>query len=219
MTGMWKNTKAIAILSAVFLSLLVALGSTGVRQTVPISRLPGIDSGTIVTVVGVLTDMCVFDSGIESLVIADFQSGEIARVLCSHGIEPMPSEALSIGDEISATGEVSSYSRPPTIYAISDDVELRKASEDVLTIQILAVHWQVFAGDSVTVKGVLELDACASGPRLIALDGSCSICIMCNQLEVGHLDRRVVTVTGTFALDPGSMTFVINAADVRTSSE
>lgn len=219
MTRAWKNTKMIAVLNAIFLTLLVALGSTNVRQAVPISRLPGVDSGTMVTIIGVLTDMRVFDSGVESLVVADFQSGGIARVLCSHGVDPMPSELLAIGDEISATGEVSSNSQPPTIYAISDDVELRKASEDVLTIPLLAAHWQVFAGDSVTVKGILESDTCASGPRLAALDGSCNIALLCEKLEVSYLDRRIVTVTGTFALDPSSMAFVIIAVDVRIASE
>lgn len=208
------NTQLIAILLALSLASLIALGSMDGEQVVPISRLPSVDSGMIVTVVGILTDLWIHDSGLESLVVTDCQLEVVVRVVCSCGIASMPSEYISIGDELSVTGEVSNDRLPPTIFAVSDHVELERSSEDVLTMQLLASHWQMFIDDSITVKGILLAGASGTNPRLVALDGSCSIGVMCGSLDADHLAGRIVTVTGTFFLDTNLMALYIDAGDI-----
>jgi hypothetical protein len=213
-----KNTRVVASLLALSLASLIVLGSMGVDPTVPISRLPTVESGIVVSVFGILTDLWIHDSGAESLVVTDSECEAVVRVVCSCGILPMPSEYSSIGDELRVTGEISNDRLPPTIFAISNDIHLEQSSEKILTMALLASHWQLFEGDFVDVEGVLVADISGAGIRLVDRDGGGSVRVTCQNLDIAHLNGKLVTVSGTFKLDSSTMAFLIDARDIRIAA-
>src|SRR5512136_74341 len=206
---MLKDARVISAMLATSLGVVIALGSIGTQPTVSISELPSIESGMVVRIFGILADLRVHDSGFESLVLVDPESDAIVNSVCSPGVLPMPSEYSSIGDELQVIGEVSNDRTPPTIFAASDDVKLERSSSEILTLELLASHWHLFEGDEVNVRGILVGTSSGVECRLHGLDGSSSMALVCPNIEISHLNGKLVTLTGTFRLNPSTMAFYI----------
>jgi len=214
---MLKDARVISAMLAMSLGVVIALGSIGTQPTVSISELPSIESGMVVRIFGILTDLRVHDSGFESLVLADPESDAIVNLVCSPGVLPMPSEYSSIGDELQVIGEVSNDRIPPTVFAASDDVRLERSSAEILTLELLASHWRLFEGDEINVRGILVETSSDDECRLHGLDGSSSMALVCPNIEISHLNGKLVTLTGTFRLNPSTMAFYIEVREAHLS--
>lgn len=146
------------IVLATAMSALVILASSSGPPVLSPERLAAAEDGMTVTVLGMLVSYRSYDTGSESLLLADPRTGAVAKAICSEGILPMPGTYLSIGDEVRVTGEVSHASAPPVVFCTSDDVQVSSESEGALTVGLVCQNWALFIGDRFNLTGVVRAD-------------------------------------------------------------
>lgn len=195
------DERAIAGILACLLSSIVLLGASAGPPIVSISSLSGIESGTTVRVLGTLIDHRCYDSGAEGLTLADLEDGAVLKIVSSPGIKPQPSMYARIGDELLIEGEVSINGSSVVVFASSDDVVVSRASELVLTVEALSRNWQLFDGDMVRVKGILELTGVGAAMRLRDLSCGCTITVLLRDIDLGPYVGSSVTLTAEVRYD------------------
>jgi len=159
-----------AFLSCLLASMLVlAAGSEPPR--VAISSLGSVEEGTPVRVSGLLVSLWRYDSGDESLVLADPSDGATADVRCAGGRAPLPSTYLHIGDELLVEGELTESGRQPVITGSADGIERLRQSETALSVRVVCLFWLLFEGDRFNLTGIISAD----GQRLEDLSSGYSI--------------------------------------------
>jgi hypothetical protein len=186
---------------ACLLGSLVLLGSSAEPPIVSIASLPEIEDGSVVRVIGVLIAHKRYDSGAEGLTLADLEDGAVTRVVSSPGIRPQPSVFADIGDEVLVKGEVSINGSSAIVFVKSDDVSISRASELVLTVESLSKNWLLFDGDTVRVRGVIELTGEGAGMRLRDLSSGCSIVMLQQSINLGQFVGATATVTAEVRYD------------------
>ena len=189
------DEKTIATVLACLLSSIVLLGASADPPIVSISSVSGVESGTTVRIEGVLVDHKRYDSGAEGLTLADLDGGAVVRVVSSPGIKPQPSMYARIGDELLIEGEVSINGSSVVVFASSDGIMMSRASELVLTVDALSRNWQLFEGDTVRVKGILELTGTSTGMRLHDLSNGCSITVLMREVDISSYVGSPITLT------------------------
>lgn len=191
----------IAAILACILGSIMLLGSSAEPPLVSIASLSNLEDGAVVRVVGVLVAYKRYDSGAESLTLADLGDGAVTRVVSSPGIRPQPSAFVDIGDEVLVKGEVSINGSSAVVFAMSDDVSISRASELVLTVEALSKNWLLFEGDIVRVRGIIELTGEGAGMRLRDLSAGCSITILQQSADLGPFVGVAGTVTAEVRYD------------------
>jgi hypothetical protein len=202
---------------ALSLCALVGLGILGEYPEVDISDLPGIDSGTTVVITGFLTDLWVYDSGSESLVLCDEETDSVVKVMCTPGVAPMPSTYASIGDELRIVGDLSSNLNPPTMFSSGDGISLVRKSTEAMTLDLLSSHWGLFEGDRLTVCGVLV--ECGEPPvwKLFNEEGTRSVPLSFSEPTPDGLTGREVEVVAILKLDQSTMSMYLQVHSINLS--
>jgi hypothetical protein len=190
------DQRAVALSLVCLLSSMILLDSGSAAPGVTISQVPQLEDGMKVRLSGLLVDEWQFESGSESLVLAEPSGGSSVKVISSPGMRPQPSQYAELGDELQVTGELSKSGLVPTIFAKSDDISVSRESEQVLTVDILIGCWRLFEGDCVRIKGLLDFDGLGIAPRLFGFGMNCSLALDIGGLDVDAIMGHRVVVTG-----------------------
>ena len=134
-----KEAKALAFIEAVLLVALALLSAGSEPPVVDIPSVPSIDEGTVVRVSGHVVDIWAGDDGSENLVLADLASGATLRALCRPCPGAQPSDRASIGDLVSATGEVARSGLQTMLVVEAGGIVLVSRSEEALGLEELVV--------------------------------------------------------------------------------
>jgi hypothetical protein len=213
-----SDQRVIALLLACFLSSLVMLGSGASPPEVPISQILGIEDGTNILVYGLMVDLWGYESGAESFVLAEPESGRTVKVVSSPAASPQPSEYAQVGDELRVSGELSKTGFVPTIFTKSDRVSLTRESEDVLGIEVLGRNWHLFEGDCVRVGGILLMDGLGVGPRLFDLGMRSSLALSMDGFDAAsYLGERVI-VTGILGFDSRTLSLILTVRGISVET-
>jgi hypothetical protein len=148
--------KLIAIVFACLLSAMLMLSCRSTPPSVPISQLKSLESGSVISIVGLVISKWCPDSGAYTLVLMDPIDGSRAKVVSSEGSSKQPLSTLSIGDEVCVLGEVSQGPTSPTVFAARMGISLLRESEAVLDVQIVCQNWNAFENDRINLTGTLE---------------------------------------------------------------
>ncbi len=211
------DTRIIAALLSALLCAMVLLASVSTAPCVRISEVPLLDDGQDAFTSGILVDLLVFDSGTESLLLTDDADGAVLKVICMPGIGPRPSSYVDIGDEIRVLGEVSNTRVMSVMYSSSDRITLTKASECVLTVEVLSRNWLLFEGDEFRISGLLAAGTADGTHRLFDSDLSHSIEIRSLGQDVSRIVSKQVTVEGVLRYDSESMVLFIDAGSISVA--
>jgi hypothetical protein len=211
--------RIITTILSVLLGGMVLLSSTSSAPFVRISEISLLDDGQEAATSGILVDIWVFDGGTESLLLTDVANGAVLKVISSPGVKPQPSSYLDIGDEVRIMGEVSNSKGLSIMYSSSDRINLKSASEYVVTVELLSRSWRLFQGDEFRVCGLLEADASNESLRLFDTDMDHSIALRSEGLDVSHLMSKKVMVEGILKLDSNSLNFYIDAGSISIAHD
>jgi hypothetical protein len=173
------DPKPTASLLACLLGSMLVLAGTSSPPHVTISSLNAIEEGTTVYVSGLLVSLWRYDTGTESLLLADPSDGSTVKVICAQGIAAFPGTYLCIGDEVLAKGEVMESGRQRVLVSGTDEIERLRPSESALTVKTVCLHWLLFEDDRFNVTGTISTDG---GLRLQDLESEYSISL---RLAVG----------------------------------
>jgi hypothetical protein len=198
---------------------MVLLASASTAPCVRISEVPLLDDGQDAFTYGILVDILVFDSGTESLLLADDADGAVLKVICMPGIRPRPSSYVDIGDEIRVLGEVSNTRVMSIMYSSSDRIILSKSSECVLTVEVLSRNWLLFEGDEFRICGLLVAGAADGALRLFDSDLSHSIELRSLGQNVSRIVSKQVAVEGVLRYDSESMILFIDAGSISVAHD
>ncbi len=213
------DTRVIAGLLSALLASMILLASASSTPSVRISEITLLDDGQDAFTSGVLVDIKVFDGGSEALLLTDDADGSVLRVISSPGIKQQPSGYLDIGDEVRVLGEVSNSRVLSIMYSSSDRIDLIRASENVLTVEILSRSWLLFQGDELRISGVLATYATSETLRLFDPDMDHSISLRNDGQDLSHLAMKIVTVEGFLRFDSNSMDFYIDAVSISIAHD
>jgi len=209
-----SDQRIIALLLACFLCSVVMLGHSASPPDVPISQIPQLEDGMEVRVSGLMVDLWEYESGAESLVLAESDGGHTVKVISSPATRPQPSEYADVGDKLRVVGELSKTCFLPTIFTRSDGISVIQESEDALDVDVLARNWHLFDGDCIRIGGVIGLDGFGISPRLFGYDMNCSLALSMGGFDASaYLDERVL-VTGVLAFDSRMLSLVLSVKGI-----
>lgn len=214
MAGIGQRVKRLALLEAALLGVMVLLSGSSGPPLVAIDDAGSLEAGTRVTVVGLLAENWLYESGSEGLLLACESSSGTLRVICTRGSMPLPSEYAAIGDELRVQGEVSRGAAGTCLMATSDDIERLRPSVIALTVDMLCENWMVFLNDRVSVRGVILADGIATGWRLADAYSGRSVRLDLQDL-LPILTSRTVEVFGELVLEEDRMDIVFAAYSLR----
>ena len=203
------DQRTVALLFACFLASISMLASSSSPPSVTISQIPQLEDGMKVRISGIMVDLWKYESGSESLVLAEPAGGFSVKVVSSPANRPQPSKYADVGDELLVMGELSKSGQVPMIFARSDGISVARESEDVLTIDIIAKNWMLFDGDCIRVKGLLDFDGLETELRLFSYDASISLRLMMGDLGVEGYIGSEVLVSGTLMFDSRTLSIVL----------
>ncbi len=209
-----SDQRVIALLLACLLSSVVVLGTTSSPPEVAISQVARLEDGMRVRVSGLMVDLWVYESGAESLVLADPERGCSVKVVSSPATRPQPSEYADIGDKLCVIGEISKTGFAPTIFARSDEISVVEESEDVLTVDVLARNWNLFDGDCIRIRGILAFDGLGIGPRLFSCDMNSSLALSMGWIDASAYLGELVLVTGVLGFDSRILSLTLSVKGV-----
>jgi len=201
--------KLIAIVFACLLSAMLMLSDGSTPPNVPISQLKSIESGSVVSIVGLVISKWCSDSGAYSLVLMDPIDGSRAKVVCSEGSSRQPLAILSIGDEVCALGEVLQGATSPTVFAARMGISLLRESEVVLDVQIVCQNWNAFENDRINLTGTLEPGNEDVSAYLVDEKNDISIPVLKTQQSPPLQFDKQVRLDCTLVLDSSHMRFVL----------
>jgi hypothetical protein len=167
---------AAVLLGALLLGVgFVAYGSG--PPTVSIADVDMVEDGTVVRLTGVLVHAWRYDSGLETMLLADLQDGSTVKLAHQSSDSPGYTSFLSIGDEVASVGEVRRIGESTTVWVSDDAIRLIKQSETVLTVGAICRNWLLFEGDHLNVSGLLAAGDLPGEMVLSDLDGPGSIAV------------------------------------------
>jgi hypothetical protein len=211
-----QRVKRLALLEAALLGFMVLLSGSSRPPLVAIGDMGSLEAGTRVTVVGLLAENWLYESGSEGLLLACQSSSETLRVICTRGSLPLPSEYAAIGDELSVKGEVSRGAAGTCLMATSDDVERLRPSATALTVEMLCENWMVFLNDQVSVRGVILADDATTAWRLADAHSGRSVSL-CLRDNPSILPGSVVEAVGELVLEQDRMDIVFITYSLRAA--
>lgn len=201
-----------AVAAALLLSVTVAVGSGASPPIVDVSQALSMESGSRISVVGILVDLWARESGAVNIILADLNSGLTIRVCSMPDRALPPGSYVSIGDELIATGELSTDGTTPTVYCGHGDIRLIAKASIVLTLGLLCRSYELFLGDIVEVRGSIFLDD--EGQAWLTDGVSQSIRLRIGSAAVIIDESGDATVRAELLLDASSMTFYLSVLSV-----
>lgn len=202
------DPKLTASLLACLLGSMLVLTGVSNPPHVEISSLNAIEEGTTVYVSGLLVSLWRYDTGTESLLLADPSDGSTLKVICAQGVAAFPGTYLCIGDEVLVKGEVMEARPQPVLLSRTDDIERLQPSELALTVKAVCHHWLLFEGDRFNVTGAISTD---DGLRLQDLESEYSISLRLAVGAVAPSPGRDVRADCTLCLDESQMVIYLLA--------
>ncbi len=154
--------RAHAAAIAVLLAAMLWAASTARPPLLSVSEVPTAGDGTVIRVVGIVTDICVYDSGYVAIVLADLRTGVTAHVVVPPSRFDGAASTLAIGDQILAEGTTSLSPQGVTIFADAG-VDILSRSEFAMSVEYLCSHWQLFEYDRFNVTGTAVFDDGSGG--------------------------------------------------------
>lgn len=203
-----------AVLS-VLLCLLVILSTSSPVPTIPISSVQGLDEGTEVKVVGVVADMRRYDSGTESLILVDLTDGCSIGIYCIEDLGTRPSDYAKVGDELVVLGTVVRSDGLASLLSCPSQVALSRASEYVLTTDLLSSNWASFLGDDITVRGRIIQCPQSDEVRLSDEPGNTSISLRSDSVALLFYADSDVVLAGELKMDSSEFSLFISVDWVR----
>ncbi len=195
------DQRTIAVVLVSLLSSLVLLGSDAEPPLVAISEVQRLEDGMSVQLSGLLVDDWTYESGSESMVLADPAGVATVEVITVPGARPQPSQYANIGDELLVAGKLSKSGQACTVFAKSDGITVLRTSDEVLTVDVLMRTWRLFEGDCVRIRGVLGSDGLQGSVRLFSSERNCSIALDPGGLAVDGLIGTDVLVSALVRFD------------------
>jgi len=211
-----QRIRHLALLEAVLLGVMVLLSGSSAPPLVAIGDMGSLEAGTRATVVGLLAENWLYESGSEGLLLVCESSSETLRVICTRGSMPLPSEYASIGDELSVQGEVSRGAAGTCLVATSDDVERLRPSAIALTVEMLCENWMVFLNDQVSVRGIILADGITAGWRLADAHSGRSVSL-CPQGPPPIISGSIAEAVGELVLEQDRMDIVFIACSLQAA--
>jgi hypothetical protein len=204
----------LAILLACLLASVTMLGLESSPPVVTVSQVPQLEDGMKVRIRGLLVDLWKYETGSESLVLAEPGWPGTIRVISSPATLPQPSMYADLGDEIVVLGDFSKRGSVPTVYSTSDTISVSKESEDVLTVEVLRDNWMLFDGDRIRLRCVLDYDGLRAGLRLYNSGKNCSLAANMGGLDISRFVGSHVLVTGTLAIDQRTLSLSLMVTSI-----
>ena len=208
------DQRVIALLLACLLCSVVILGNASSPPEVTIALIPHLEDGLDIRISGLMVDLYEYESGAESFILAEPDSGNTVKVVSSPATRPQPSEYANLGDRLRVIGELSKTGFVPTVFTSSDEVSVIQESEDALTVDILARNWNLFDGDCIRVGGILNFDGLGIGLRLFGYDMNCSLALSMGGIDASpYLDMQVLA-TGILGFDSRILALVLSVKGI-----
>jgi hypothetical protein len=208
------DQRTLALLLACLLASVTMLGLESSPPSVTVSQLPHLEDGMKVRIKGLLVDLWKYETGSESLVLAEPGWSGTLRVVSSPATLPQPSRYADLGDELVVLGDLSKSGSVPTVYSTSDRISVSKESEDILTVDMLRDNWMLFEGDSVRLRCVLYYDGLRAGLRLFNPGKDCSLAANMGGLDASRFVGSQVLVTGTLAIDQRTLSLALTVSSI-----
>ncbi len=151
-----------AAVIAVLLAAMLWAASTARPPLLSVSEVPAAGDGTAIRVVGIVTDICVYDSGYVAIVLADLRTGVTAHVVVPPSRFDGVASTLAIGDQILAEGTTSLNSQGATVFA-DGGFDILSRSAFTMSVEFLCSNWQLFEYDRFNVTGTAVFDDGSGG--------------------------------------------------------
>ncbi|MCU0859860.1 MAG: hypothetical protein MUE55_04680 [Thermoplasmata archaeon] len=146
---------AAAVLGAMLLGIGYMAADSG-PPTIGIADVDAVEDGAVVRLQGVLAHAWRYDSGLETLLLADLGDGSTVKLAHQVTGPTAFTSLLSIGDEVSSVGEVRRSGESTTMWVSDDGIRLMRQSEAVLSVDAICRNWLLFEGDPLNVSGLLQ---------------------------------------------------------------
>jgi hypothetical protein len=202
------DDRMISVLAAGLLSSILLLSAASVPPCLSVSEVWALGGDATLTVSGLVVSLRSYETGSESLVLADPSGSPTVRVICSPGPGPPPSASASVGDMTAVSGECVFEDGVPVIFCRYGDVRVMAESEEALTVSLLGASWRLFEGDRFSVRGVCSVDPLGA-PRLTDPGGGCSFALLPDP-GVAAVEGDVI-VDCTLVVDRSTMSVVLEA--------
>lgn len=124
--------------------------------TIRIADVESVENGSVIRLQGVLVHAWKYDSGLETLLLADLGDGSTVKLAHQADGPTVFTALLSIGDEVSSFGEVRRSGESITMWVSDDGILLMRQSETVLSVDAICRNWLLFEGDPLNVSGLLQ---------------------------------------------------------------
>ena len=206
--------RSLALLLACLLASITMLGISSSAPEVEVSQIPGLEDGMRIWTKGLLVDLWRYESGTESLVLAQMDDPATVKVISSQGTRPQPSEYSNLGDEILVLGELSKAGAASTVFTSSDCISVIKESEDALTIETLRSNWFLFDGDNIRIRCFLDYDDRGESLRLFSADLNTSMLATINGFDPSEFIQSMVVVGGVLTLDDRTLTLKLTVTSI-----
>lgn len=203
------SERMVAVLAAGMLASMVLLSAQSTPPPLSIAQLWGMGEDASVSVRGLMVSLRAYESGSETLVIADEPGTVTVKVVCSPGPGSAPSRFADVGDLLSVSGECVFEAGVPTVFCRYCDVSVLMPSEEVLTVRILGEAWHLYEGDVVVLAGVCVPDG-DGAPRLHDVESGCSIAM--RLAEGVPMAEGPVLVECVPVLDPWTMALLLEVS-------
>jgi hypothetical protein len=208
------DQRTLALLLACLLASVTMLGLESSPPVVTVSQVPQLEDGMKVRIKGLLVDLWKYETGSESLVLAEPGWSGTIRVVSSPATLPQPSRYADLGDELVILGDLSKSGAVPTIYSTSDSISVSKESEDILTVDMLRDNWVLFNGDSIRLRCSLDYDGLRAGLRLYNSGKNCSLAANMGGLDASRFVGSQVLVTGTLTIDQRTLSLTLTVSSI-----
>lgn len=200
------NRSAAAVLGALLLGIgLIAAGSG--PPTVAIAAIDSVEEGAIVRVFGTVVHAWRYDSGLETMLLADLSDGSTVKLAHQSAASAAYTSTLRIGDEVASVGEVSHGDGGTTLWVTGADFQLVRESEAALTVEEICENWQLFEGDAMTIRGTIREGTLPGEWALADVDGHHWIVLFGPPLGLLLLKGSVVTLECELVLSTEELRF------------
>lgn len=197
---------AAAVLGAMLLGIGYLAADSG-PPTIGIAEVDAVEDGAVVSLQGVLVHAWRYDSGLETLLLADLKDGSTVKLAHQANGPVAFTSLLSIGDEISSVGEVRRSGESTTMWVSDDGIRLMRQSEAVLSVDAICRNWLLFEGDPLNVSGLLQPGTLPGELVLSDQDGGVRIALFDPPYGLDEYIGRVVMLDCELRLSTEEMRF------------
>jgi hypothetical protein len=218
MTVLRLGDRAAATLLGVLLLGIGFVAQDSGPPTVLIAEIELIEDGAVVRLTGVLVHAWMYDSGLETMLLADLEDGSTVKLAHQSSASPSYTSLLSIGDEVSSVGEVRRIGGSITVWVPDDGIRLTRRSEEALTVGAICRNWLLFEGDLLNVTGKLSEGDAPGTLALRDMAGPDSITVFDPPPALESMAGRVVTLECELVLSTEELRFGLEVSSFALST-